>query len=83
MGLNPFIPLLTRPEVHGSNRPKPNSIGPTRAPVLLLSFYFLHPHNTVNTPPLACISILFIFYAFYFHHILFHNISHFYLFYAF
>jgi len=55
---NPFIPLLTRPRLRGSNRPKPNSIGPTRAPVLPLSFYFLHtPIYCLH--PSSCIHIFF------------------------
>jgi len=67
MGLNPYILLLTRPKIRGSNRPKPKIRGsnrpkprPTCAPVLFLFFICCTPLNTCCTPPLHS----FIFFSF-------------------
>ena len=70
------------------NRPPAYPLKPNR-PCLLSSipiFFNSWTPRILLTPPcmhLYFISSLFIFYAFYFHRILFHSISHFYLFYAF
>jgi len=77
---HPYIPLLTRPRIHRSNRPKPKSIGPTRAPCSSFSpFIFCTPLNTCCTPLCihsffySLVSLIF-FHAFFPHFILLHLI---------